>query len=322
VIKITRANGTTLAKRRCSEFRQLIDTLHKEMPRIYFPELPAKKSTGSNLPLQEKRVMLQNILDCLLTLKIYNKEVHRFLQNENEVPVYLKKISKRLTKKGKIRITAVPSNSIITEPQKIQIDDDLIWPKNSINYENMKQQYTTKFIMNYNDTPQKIEPEQKITENENQSPSKIMIPVLPNLNIEELRTGLIDSMTFTARINDVKYQSNKFVFFLIILEKYYTICISCSIASNDQIVHVSYDTLKELNKQMAKKIKNSEVKLDFPKDQKLQGNSDKIQKYVTDILAKKELRSDEEVKRIFKLKTFYEQAEKDSQIYEAVNIPE
>lgn len=44
-MRVSRINGSsTLAKRRCCEFRQLAKDLRTEFPKNVLPELPAKKS--------------------------------------------------------------------------------------------------------------------------------------------------------------------------------------------------------------------------------------------------------------------------------------
>ena len=61
---------------------------------------------------------------------------------------------------------------------------------------------------------------------------------------------------------------------------------------------------------------------EFPKNIKEEGHKDKVQAYLTFILSNKEMRMEEEVKRIFKLKQFYELAQKEEKLYEAVHIPD
>ncbi len=218
MIKVVRTNGITLAKRRCSEFRQLLIALKAEMPKIYFPELPPPKSTGSNLPLQEKRDMLQNLLDCFWAQKIYNKEVHKFLSPEHQVPVYLKKISKRAAKKGKVQITAAPCSSILVPSENDKPTDirDSMIMNEGINMDTLQQRYTTKYEAHLESVASVGISEGKSTIKEETNTTSVkggdlIVTRQSEINLEELKTGLMDAMTFMVRVTDTKMLGNKFV---------------------------------------------------------------------------------------------------------------
>ena len=234
---MTRPNGVTLSKRRCSEFRQLYNALKLEMPKAYFPELPPKKSTGCNLPLQEKRDFLQSFLDCLLAQKLYNKEMHKFMAQEHEVPVYHKKISKRATKKGKIHIPAAPSSSIVIQGKDVENVSikDIVAEDVGINMDTLQQRYTTKYesylnnssSINFNSSIQNSSSirDSSASASSPNSSTKDRYSVRTTepatrqseINLQELKTGLLDAMTFMARITDIKYQANKFVIYCCVL---------------------------------------------------------------------------------------------------------
>ncbi len=99
------------------------------------------------------------------------------------------------------------------------------------------------------------------------------------------------------------------------------VCISCSVAYGDQNIRISSEVLKELHKELIS-TKYKRMEMELPKDVTEDGHREKVQNYISSILADKELRNEEEVRRIFKLKQFYEQVEKDEKMYEAVNVPE
>ncbi len=84
---------------------------------------------------------------------------------------------------------------------------------------------------------------------------------------------------------------------------------------------LTYEALKVLHHDVVVK-KYKKLGLELPKDPKADGVREKIQDYVMKILAAKELREEEEVKRIFKLGQFYEQVQKEEKMYEAINVPE
>ena len=92
-------------------------------------------------------------------------------------------------------------------------------------------------------------------------------------------------------------------------------------ASGDQSIRISHEVLKTLHKEVVA-AKYKAVGLELPNDLKADGHRDKVQEYIGKLLATKGLREEEEVKRIFKLKQFYEQAEKEEKLYEAINVPE
>lgn len=60
---------------------------------------------------------------------------------------------------------------------------------------------------------------------------------------------------------------------------------------------------------------------ELPKNPKEEGHRTKVQEYISRILENSDIRQEEEVKRIFKIKQFYDQAEKEAEIFEAVNVP-
>ena len=68
--------------------------------------------------------------------------------------------------------------------------------------------------------------------------------------------------------------------------------------------------------QLSKKFKKAVP--EFPKDVKADGHKEKMSNYLNAILANKDMREEPEVKRIFKLKQFYEQAEKEAEQFEVV----
>lgn len=47
-----------------------------------------------------------------------------------------------------------------------------------------------------------------------------------------------------------------------------------------------------------------------------------MQEYISNILENKELKKDEEVRKTFKLHTFFDQLEKDKKLYEVIAIPD
>ncbi len=230
MIKVSRTNGITLAKRRCCEFRQLAKAIKTELPKCFVPELPPKRyprdfyprrrSTGANLSLAERRDILQNFLDSFVAQKMYTKEIHKFLSREFEVPVYLKHISKRANKKGKILITAAPSASIIAPGETgaaPDIRESLIEAAN-INMETLQQQYTTKIdaMEELKDsTAEKSSTQQPSAQGSTASgnESKVLSAsrVESVVKIEDIRTGLVEAMTFTVRVTDTKMQANKIV---------------------------------------------------------------------------------------------------------------
>ncbi len=56
----------------------------------------------------------------------------------------------------------------------------------------------------------------------------------------------------------------------------------------------------------------------FPKNYKEDSHKESMQDYLCALLANNSIREDAEVRRIFKLKHFYEEAEKDAASYEMV----
>ena len=69
-------------------------------------------------------------------------------------------------------------------------------------------------------------------------------------------------------------------------------------------------------------MKYKKIVPEFPKNIKEEGHKNKVQAYLTFILSNKEMREEEEVKRIFKLKQFYDVAQKEEKLFEAVHVPE
>lgn len=82
---------------------------------------------------------------------------------------------------------------------------------------------------------------------------------------------------------------------------------------------VSSETLKSMHQSLSGKYKGKLPAL--PKNPKEDDHRARVQEYIGLVLASKELRMEDEVKRVFRLKQFYEQAENDDKMFEAVNVP-
>ena len=74
--------------------------------------------------------------------------------------------------------------------------------KGTLNLDTLKQQYTTKINTYMEDA--------KVSENEGSRLSEYSIKI-PDINIDDIKTGLMDSMTFMVRVTDTKMQNNKVV---------------------------------------------------------------------------------------------------------------
>jgi len=221
-MKVVRNNRVSFAKRRCGEFRALLFNLQKENKALEFAELPPKKSTGADLPLKERKEILQNFLNVLLALKMNNNHLKLFLASENEVPIYQGKRKQSPAEKSKARIIAVPSNSPITNDIE-HINEDL-FEENLLNLEELKVNYTMKFdnpssfFSSINRSGDKDNKSQIITremENRLKKSTEIMVKKT-KVDIEANKTELVDAINFTVKIKDMKFKDNKLVIYLII----------------------------------------------------------------------------------------------------------
>ena len=142
--------------------------------------------------------------------KIYTKELHRFLENERESPIYVKHISKRSAKKGKTPIIAVPrSSKIIQKEGEIsELLDEL--EADELNMDTLKQQHTTKI----NTYAEEAKSSVSLSQSEKQH-SEIEVKKSEHhgteINAKDIKIGLIESISFTVRVTDTKMQQSKIV---------------------------------------------------------------------------------------------------------------
>lgn len=174
------------------------------------------RQPGTHPSLEERKEMLQTILDSFTAQKIYTKGLHRFLKPEYEVPIYLKHISKRSAKKGKVPITAAPSSSIIIQGDNATGIRDSIMEIAAVNFDHMKHNYSTHISPEENkgsvSTPSVNKDSVAISSQVSKAPD--IIQSQAEVNLEDIKTGLLESMAFTVRVTDTKIQDKKIVTFI------------------------------------------------------------------------------------------------------------
>ena len=172
------------------------------------------------IPLKEKQENVQRSLDCMMNLKIYNKEVRRFLSSEYEVPMYYKRFSKDDIMKGKLMIPAAPCSSLIGLEDVVDFDENLI-DEEQMNMETLVQRFTTKYdtscevdtleVPIFTKDSLKLSSIAKSLTNDSQVKLDNSFTKQSEIKIDDIKTGLIEALTFTARVKDLKLQNNKFV---------------------------------------------------------------------------------------------------------------
>eukprot|EP00826_Nyctotherus_ovalis_P014836 TRINITY_DN14171_c0_g1_i3.p2 TRINITY_DN14171_c0_g1~~TRINITY_DN14171_c0_g1_i3.p2 ORF type:complete len:164 (-),score=46.77 TRINITY_DN14171_c0_g1_i3:478-969(-) len=160
--------------------------------------------------------MLQEFLNFLLALRLSDRELQVFFANEHEVPIYVKKQSKKAVKHGKPPIMAVPSNSFINGDSK-DIEEELL-ENDPVNLEKLQGRYTTRYkspstFSSLSPSVSEVLQTQVIARpsgHEFKRNAETSLKV-SKVNIEENKTDLVNAVSFTAKIKDMKFKDKKLV---------------------------------------------------------------------------------------------------------------
>lgn len=160
--------------------------------------------------------MLQEFLNFLLALRLSDKELQVFFANEHEVPIYVKKQPKKAIKQGKPPIMAVPSNSFING-DSVNVEEELL-EDDPVNLEELQGKYTTRYkspntLSSLGPSANEVRQTQVIarpSRHEFKRNAETSLKV-SEVNIEENKTDLVDAVSFTAKIKDMKLKGKTLV---------------------------------------------------------------------------------------------------------------